>query len=792
MNWKLFITVFISSICLLFPYNIIGCSGGEPDPYDYYVSFFQNKVADNSAYQPFYYTNAQFLYDSNEPIDVSQVTSAEWSVFAGKSFSDKDAYDFVCRFNSKDLSSLYYHLEKNQPLKIPDSVKRNGMTNFFLQQKNLEALGYILYAKQVEPYVTGSWNDWESVTPDNATMSSLIKNGLQLWKAAKADFIKLRYAYQIVRLAHYNKQYANCIQFYNELLKTNSTKSVLQELSLGLKAGAEYRLGMKEQAALTFSQLFASSNLKKISNYMSFNWCVNRFDEGSRKKTLALCKDKTEKASMLSLFALGSYKNELNSIVQVSLLAPQSTMLPVLVTREINKLEEFLFTPSLLFSQGKEKVYVAYTSYAANDKFFKAWQQEAAQLQEFCIKKAASSETKSFWFLAASHIALLTKNYPVSKNLLEEAKKNPLNEVQKDQWFLTNLLLTINAKPLIDAGFEKELLPSIQWLEKKATIDNEFAKFYRRLFADILLTKYKSTKNRNSFKYLLCLGVADKINQNFVKNGWGYYAQSLTVLRNEVRPEQIEELIKMIESKNLTAFETFLISNCRFNKDDLNDLAGTTWLRQYNFKEAEKWFKKVPAAYYVAEPFKTFLAANPFADLLLDTHAPTSEDTVKYTKLLFTKKMIRLQETLEASTEKEKKALLHYELAKGFYHISYWGNSWLMVQYDWSNAEYGYVRKSAPDYYDVKKATEHYRAAFTNTANKNFQAKCLYMAAKCEQKLMGPIPTDRASHRQWLTAFDKRNSYYSTMVNSFTTTPFYKEAFTTCSYLRDFIEQTKR
>ena len=797
MNWKLFITACSSTACLLFPYNIIGCSGGEMDPYDYYVSFYHKDLAGDTSYRPFYYTNYQFLYDPVEPVNVAEITSAEWAGFGENRFSAREAYDFICRFSFKDISVLYYHLEKKQPLGIPDSVQANGMTKFFLQQKNLEALGYILYAQQVEPYVTGSWNSWEVVERDVVVMDKLIKNGQQLWKAAKSDFIKLRYAYQLVRLAHYNKRYADCIQWYTDLVKTNGTKSVLQELSLGLKAGAEFRMGNKFSAAYTFSGLFANGRVKKVANYMSFDWCIRRFDESNRKKCLSYCKNPIEQANMLALFALGSNKNEFKLISQVYSLAPQSAVLPLLITREVNKLEEFFFTPSIEFRQGKEKVYVGYTEVSETSKEYKAWQQECIQLIDFCKKAAGgASVQKSFCLLSAAHLAMISGNTQAARELLDQVKKEKLNALQTDQWFITNLLLTINAQQRFDQKFENDLMRSVQWLEQKAKTDIEFAKFYRRLFADILASKYKSNKDKNSYKYILCKGVADKIHTEYEKDNWGYYAQSLQLLRNEVPAQQVEELNQLLESKKMNEFEKFLVSNSAFTRNDVNDVAGTAWLRQYNFSEAAKWFKKIPVSYYQDEPYKTFLAANPFADIIPDTHAATEQDTVKYTKFTFTQKMMQLEKQVMLTSDKEKKAILLYELAKGYYQMSYWGNSWLLTEYSWSGSEseYGltgrpYPKKTNPDYYEVNKAKTCYLDALSNTTNKNLQARCIFMAAKCDQKFVGKIPWDKAEIRGWVQAFDKKNSFFTQLKNNFNTTSFYKEAFTTCSYLRDFVQQ---
>ncbi len=70
---------------------------------------------------------------------------------------------------------------------MPDSVKRNGMTQWFLQDKDLEALGYLMFAKKCEVYAAPA-SDWNAPAKDMKGMGNAVKAGLQLWKAAKKDF----------------------------------------------------------------------------------------------------------------------------------------------------------------------------------------------------------------------------------------------------------------------------------------------------------------------------------------------------------------------------------------------------------------------------------------------------------------------------------------------------------------------------------------------------------------------------------------------------------------------------
>ena len=54
------------------------------------------------------------------------------------------------------------------------------------------------------------------------------------------------------------------------------------------------------------------------------------------------------------------------------------------------------------------------------------------------IKNAGLFET------AAAYAAYMTRNYSTAKNYLAAAEKMPLTQKVKDQWVLTNLLVTIN------------------------------------------------------------------------------------------------------------------------------------------------------------------------------------------------------------------------------------------------------------------------------------------------------------------------------------------------------------
>ncbi len=238
-------------------------------------------------------------------------------------------------------------------------------------------------------------------------MDKLINNGLQLYKAAKKELFKLKYAYQITRLAHYSGNYPDAVKFYDDYIAPNKTKSVLHPLSLSLKAGALYHMGQKKEAAYIFSRLFSNADVKKISNYMSFKWAVD--SETNRGEYLALCKNNAEKAEMLALFALNGISNKTEIIKEIFTLDTENKTLETLIAREINKLEESYFTPVLNTETGGKLFYYTWID-TPGDSLLNVNEMRVKNLEN-TLKQFADSKTgnSGFYFTSAAYCALMYK-----------------------------------------------------------------------------------------------------------------------------------------------------------------------------------------------------------------------------------------------------------------------------------------------------------------------------------------------------------------------------------------------
>lgn len=798
MILKAFITFFISILLIAFPQNIIGCGGGV-DPYDYYTSFFHPNLPQANGYRPFYYTSYNFLYDSNEPADLNELISDEWSDYCGKKVTTADAKLFVTEFARKDVLNLYNNIEKNLKIAIPDSVLHNNMSEYFIATKDLEALGYLLYAKQVQPQVGG--DGWEPVERDGVKMAKLIKNGEQLYAAAKMPAVKLRYAYQLVRLAHYSSMYEDAIKFYDNYVVTNNTKSILQPLSLSLKAGALYRLGKKKEAAYLFSKAFSNSAAKRVSNYLGFSWCINR--DLPKNDYLAYCKTHEEKAVMLSMFAMGSIGNELPAIKEIYQLNANNEILEVLTVREINKLEEKYFTPMLQKEKGGNSFYYTWDNGKEDSLLINA-KQECSALLSFLHEAAVNKKVKNagLYETAAAYLAYIIKDYAAAKKALATAEKMTLTTKVKDQWTLTNILVTINEKEKIDGAFEEQLLPSLQWVEervkneKKVTYydgyeTGQWQKIYRDLMSEILARRYH--RQGDFCKEALCVGAADKIVWPGSDN---YYSNGISFMRNNLASKDVEKLYGLFMSGKRNKFENFLVNKNSITQSLVTDFAATAYLREYDYANAIKWLKKSSGKEQLA------IHKNPFVDLLYDQEEQLA------TELNFTTNKLAFAETMQtltqkASTDKGNAAKHYYKIANGMYNITYYGHTWELVDYSRSGSDGYNIPKDATafqkEYYGCFSAHDFFKKAMDASTDKNFKGRCLFMMAKCKQKQVQKpgyssfnynYDAMEKAEKAYLPMF-VNNQYFPQLVKEYGKTVFFEEAYNSCSYLRDYVNREK-
>jgi len=339
--WKKLLLYFVSitGLCIIGAAVIIACSD-EPDPYDYYTSFFRPDIQGKKDFGAFYFTNYQFTYTDQEPVSEASVNSAEWAEFLGAPVKTADVEKAMYKLDSAGKEKVYHYFDEDQPL--ADSLANNKFLLSLKDPAHENAKKYYQFAQQAELLGQSNYNYWEPAPLDTAGLKTMASEALQAATEESDPFLKLRYYYQAQKLNHYAANYSEAKNIYDQHIAKATSQSHIKGWALALKAGEERRLGDTTQAAYLFSKVFSGYPERRLQAYRNYHYIGAPLDD-----VLKLAHTPEEKANLYAIKGFANAEIQTNDLEQVYNNAPSSPMVGVLLVREINKLEEYYLTPAL-------------------------------------------------------------------------------------------------------------------------------------------------------------------------------------------------------------------------------------------------------------------------------------------------------------------------------------------------------------------------------------------------------------------------------------------------------------
>lgn len=808
MNLKISIVVLINALWALFPQNIIGC-GPEPDPKDYYTSFFTNAHVPDQSYKPFFYTTLLKFYDDwdwmeeNGTKNAPDALIAEWQTYAGREVTREQVEELV--YEVPD-SVIRFALDKAAGLQSKEpsdyaAFGGNKMLTGLLKQGKQEALTYLVFAKQVQDLVY-TIDPWEApIKKDSLKLVKLRQKAETTQGQTKDPFIQTKYSFMQCRLAFYAGNYPLCIKMADTWFGEAAPPSAIKAMAVGYRAGSYFKTGKNADAALWFARAFQLSPENRKKNYLGFWWSTGNGNASVQPSIMAKAADNKEKAFITGLFALHGVEYGLNNIKKMYSLDPQCELLPMLVVREIEKLEEYYLSPMLDAQKGAGNLF------AEGSRSAKEHLAHAEKVLAFFEQLAANKSLPQnrLYKVGAAYTAYMTGSQEKAGQWAADMVKMGDNALIRQQALLIQLLSAISGYPKMNAAAEAEILPMLQSLYKIAETDIEYRVFMRNLYVQVLAPKYFAQGDIN--KTAICYGVANLAfmpesadpNQYYYS---GYGTEGIDYVRNDFSTEQAIGLFNFLKGGSLSACEKFLLEKSSFGKDDVADFIGTSYLRDYAWKSAIDWLQKAEKRDYLvgyAYNQKTYeydsVFVNPFHDYLNDWQRYEKPLTKPMDKLDLARRMVTLEYQLDTTTNKAQKGKTAYLLGSAYYNISYYGNSWMAVDYGrstylWNNGKYTGWRK---EYFEVQKARKYYQMAYElSGGNKEFQAAAFFLVAKCAQR---QIPRQDYDYNNWKAADKAEKEFIKKFINNplfpqfkkeFGATKFYKYTLTRCSYLADF------
>ncbi|MCZ4224979.1 hypothetical protein [Pedobacter rhodius] len=788
--------------------------GGEVDPYDYYVSYFHNNTP-GDEYTSFAFTEMAYLYSEDNVENEADINSREWAKYLD--VKEEDVYKVMYKTDSATGVKLSEYTGKSIS-ELPDSLHQNAF--LLALTKNKEALNYYSFAKDCEPLANVSWNEWNPEPRDSAAMENKAKDALKLTTTEKDDFLKLRYAYQSARMFHYAGNYTDCKMVYEKYVKPAKINSAVKGWAEALYAGAVRKLGHPEEAAYIFSKVFASNPERRVQAYKNYYYTSSPVNGA-----LKYAKNNDEKTNIWAINGFGNSEFDLESLQKTYQYNSKSLLNGALLVREVNKLEQDLIKDNDLAKVS----YSYYFSGSENSKKYRDSIQNLNfkhlnQIRDFSVKLAAEKKypQPELGTLTAAYLSWMENKDLLASNYLKTLNPDRLPDKLRDQYRIVDLLIKSKNIQKGNSFNEKDLLPTLKWLDEKRFEENKeqvknqnyyynwagnansrFTLTTRNFYQQILAPAYM--KMGDTAKAALAMVKGDlkykTLNENSLFKNMSY--QTSSFWQEQLSPKSMQKLANFKNAKttdNMNGLLSKALS--QLNNDDFYELYGTTYLRTHQYDKAVQMFSKVSSNYNYFSPEnwyaiegETKLYANPFIETINDFPKKYVSAKKSITKKSFAIEMLRLQKL--TVNDKKNAALYYYKMANAVYQTGYYGNSWFLISYDWSSYDNSSVPKFGydADYKKAQTAKAWYLKARALSTNADFKAKCTFMLAKCAQKQIimnyntvsfGYYDEKDVKYKDFLSA-NYHNPYFKELKLKYSKTPFYATASNECSYMGDFI-----
>lgn len=731
--FKVWFVLGFNVFALLNTWHVESCIYFEID-WELY-RFFNPELSQNTRFRPLYFSFSSF-YESQDILhrNEREENLVEWQTYMGNRVSIKDLEAIIYKSTQNDWDKIRSFILLQRPLKDKNLADNSVVQYWATQKKDAEAIEYLSFAKKCERYAYKE-NPWDE-PPFNAkeVLQAYSKEAEKRFASAKEPFIKLRYAYQAVRLAHYAQDYKRVIMLYDHLIEPLQTENVVKYWAMAHKAGALQKMGQKALSAYLFSIVFEKSTAKRLSSFLS---CKIYTDE-DWKNALSLCKNNQEKITLFFIRGIHPQNFALPEMMGIYGLSSDADYLDVLLVREINKIEMTLMP--------LRSAETGFQGFANTDQIALA-KAYIPTLKKFImqyLKTAKNSQKQALWVMALGYCDYLLESPQEARKSFALLKKEVLSEKAQKQMQVFELMIELAELNVLEKDTEERIYQQVMATQNKALkelMKNTFARLYERQgeLAKAYLT-YNTIKNI-------------KIEQKFID-------ELLIFASQESYTSYEKELLAKIDEKNPRAV--------------LQEIKATILLREGNLNEAEKLLK--------AASIHTVLEGDPSSDELLDCiHCPRKKT---YTKLA----LIAQIRNLEAQAQKGSAEAFH-KLGNIYYNTTYFGHAWRAMDYYRSGVQYGY-------HTNCSKAQEYYEKAaqlYEKAGNRELAARVTFLAAKAEQNQMFVNTKFQKIHEN--KAYNNEISYFfmpeyrtnfQSLKNKYRNTQFYKNVLKECYYFNWF------
>jgi hypothetical protein len=718
--------LLVFTILFLSSFKVTAC-GYSPYGEDVRYCLFNPKYFNYNQYYGFYYNNFAWGYDVGQDDLQAKIpfesNIIDWYNFTGK----KVNIDEIIYFNNE--------------LKLTDihSGSENEFLKFLYKNKKKNVIQYLIYAKKCEGFNVSNYeNSWERVEEDQKISAGKFEKELfEAYTKEKDKFLKRKYAFQCIRLAFYNGNQRIIQSVFAEEF-ANSRKDYLYYWSLYFHCFTAEVTGNYNDVA----DIFANSPEKAFASQFYFSSKFNL------EKALPFAKNPNQVANLYAYSSARIVSKNLENLKVIYRNKPKFKTLDFLLLREINKLEDWIYTPFYTnYSPSIEEG--SYYSESENSKI--TTQTLRARANKDCLYAKEVLDFVStvdfnkvdnpvLWKAAEIQLLFMVNRYDQALKKISDFegqyKKEKISvEIEKIK------ALCITAKQAYGKAI---ITDEVQAIIEKNKTDSRFLfalgrelEFRGNLLDGIALISLNSTF------YHEVSSTADDVewrgNRLNTSSNLDVFYNYYDYLDFVYPASNLQVILNQLNTMSSDKRENFVYSILFKDKNYLIDLLGTKYIREEKLNMALVAFKSLPEKYWQENynawergEFDEYLSfdENPFYVIPYTDNFIKAKEKYFVNKLSITEHLIKYLKL--ANDDKRKDRDYYYFLVANCYlNMTDMGNSWMMRRFSsYSTYDDTYLNESYIDNleYRTRSITKlYYEMAYKTSKSDKFRALCLHM-----------------------------------------------------------------
>ncbi|HRP00910.1 MAG TPA: hypothetical protein PLN54_15885, partial [Flavobacteriales bacterium] len=398
---KRLLPYLVALVLVARPATLNSCGPDYTTSEDFRFWLLQPELAASRPLHAFYFTTEELYATDYDAITALPYDAniAEWQALVGNAVP------------ADDIASILYGTDPVDFFKHEEQLFR---TNAFLQALTKLKNGwpaYIRYAKRCEQLVN-SEDPWGFIAHDGDGIRKAWREGEALLRSAKQPQLRARLAFQLVRLAHHGhdpeRPDMDPQPYYEKYLVPLRGRSWMEA------SAAFYLAGMLDnpERDLAFAELFDRAPDKQFR-------MVQLFVSREVENYLPLAKDDRHRATLLVMRDLQHPGRALEDLERIAAWDPGNRHLPLLLTREVNKLEDWLLTPAVTEYDAAIRQWNEPEEGVTREEVLRADLDYLRNIQEFIrrIAPQAAPEQRPLLNLLDGHLSLVAGRIPSCTNL---------------------------------------------------------------------------------------------------------------------------------------------------------------------------------------------------------------------------------------------------------------------------------------------------------------------------------------------------------------------------------------